>query len=229
MFDSTEQEIRDRIRQSKEILSLIEKMEGGDSAKFEKDAGEVDIIKIQKGIFFVSLYSSVEYSLTASSACFLTLLNNNKRKPIEYHKYMLCTILNSEFNSVRECGKKNLWDKKASFIDTLFSDDVLNVDASVFPADGINISDKQIKDVWRFFNLPGDYLPDNSLRLILSEVKDHRNAVAHGREKAINIGSRYTLDSLKKKMRDIESICFHILNGFKEAYFSEAYLSDNKK
>jgi len=76
MFDSTEQEIRDRIRQSKEILSLIERLEGGNSAKLEKEAGEVDIIKIQKGIFFVSLYSSIEYSLTASSACFLTLLNS---------------------------------------------------------------------------------------------------------------------------------------------------------
>ncbi|WP_323957318.1 hypothetical protein, partial [Aeromonas caviae] len=61
---------------------------------------------------------------------------------------------------------------------------------SVFPADGINISDKQIKDVWKFFNLPGHHLPDNSLRLVLSEVKDHRNAIAHGREKAINIGSK---------------------------------------
>ncbi|BDA16244.1 MULTISPECIES: HEPN domain-containing protein [Aeromonas] len=228
MFDSTEQEIRDRIRQSKEILSLIERLEGGNSAKLEKEAGEVDIIKIQKGIFFVSLYSSIEYSLTASSACFLTLLNKHKRRPIEYHKYMLCTILNSEFNSVRECGKKNLWEKKASFFDTLFSDDLLSIDASVFPADGINISDKQIKDVWKFFNLPGHHLPDNSLRLVLSEVKDHRNAIAHGREKAINIGSRYTLDSLKKKTQDIESICFHILNGFKEAFSLEAYLSDEK-
>ncbi|BDN86321.1 hypothetical protein KAM471c_01360 [Aeromonas caviae] len=99
---------------------------------------------------------------------------------------------------------------------------------SVFPADGINISDKQIKDVWKFFNLPGHHLPDNSLRLVLSEVKDHRNAIAHGREKAINIGSRYTLDSLKKKTQDIESICFHILNGFKEAFSLEAYLSDEK-
>ncbi|WP_323906143.1 hypothetical protein, partial [Aeromonas caviae] len=39
---------------------------------------------------------------------------------------------------------------------------------------------------------------------------------------------RYTLDSLKKKTQDIESICFHILNGFKEAFSLEAYLSDEK-
>ncbi|MDM5108872.1 hypothetical protein [Aeromonas caviae] len=161
MFDSTEQEIRDRIRQSKEILSLIERLEGGNSAKLEKEAGEVDIIKIQKGIFFVSLYSSIEYSLTASSACFLTLLNKHKRRPIEYHKYMLCTILNSEFNSVRECGKKNLWEKKASFFDTLFSDDLLSIDAR----EGANKrgNSSRLTQSFHFFMFEPIFSPVNAL------------------------------------------------------------------
>ncbi|MFQ2696827.1 hypothetical protein ACK3ZQ_19020, partial [Aeromonas caviae] len=75
-------------------------------------------------------------------------------------------------------------------------------------------SETRIEQLDHIFNLIG--------------IKDHRNAIAHGREKAINIGSRYTLDSLKKKTQDIESICFHILNGFKEAFSLEAYLSDEK-
>ncbi|MGE6283416.1 MAE_28990/MAE_18760 family HEPN-like nuclease [Aeromonas media] len=227
MFDTTEQEIRDRVRQSKEILALISKLEGGDTSKLEKDAGEVDAIKIQKGFLFVSLYSSVEYSLTASAACFLTQLKIQKRKPLEYHRYMLCTILNADFNSIRDCSKKNLWDKKSDFLDALFSDEPSEIDVSIFPSDGINISDKQIKDVWYFFNLPGNYLPENNVRLILGEVKEHRNAIAHGREKAINIGSRYTLETLKKKEEDIEKICFHIINGFKTAFLSSAFLANN--
>ncbi|WP_320545639.1 hypothetical protein [Aeromonas veronii] len=72
MFDSTEQEIRDRIRQSKEILSLIERLEGGNSAKLEKEAGEVDIIKIQKGIFF----RIIVFLYRVQSHCKLSMLFN---------------------------------------------------------------------------------------------------------------------------------------------------------
>ncbi|WP_323936902.1 hypothetical protein, partial [Aeromonas caviae] len=38
---------------------------------------------------------------------------------------------------------------------------------------------------------------------------------------------RYTLETLKKKEEDIEKICFHIINGFKTAFLSSAFLANN--
>lgn len=221
MFSSTEQEVRDRIRQSKELLELALTLEPQD------ETIDSEIFKIQKGYLFVSFYSSLEFTLVSVVGRYLELLKKQPKKPMDYRKYILCTILNANFNSVRDCGKKKLWDKKADLFDSLFSDEVALIDDSVFPADGINISYKQVQDVWKFFHLTGEPLPDSVNILLLNEIKDHRNAIAHGREKAVEIGARYTPGMLIEKERAIEALCFHILETFKSSYENEEYLKSS--
>jgi len=219
MFSSTEQEVRDRIRQSKELLELVVTLEPQD------ETTDSEIFKIQKGYLFVSLYSSLEFALVSVVGRYLELLKQQPKKPMEYRKYILCTILNASFSSVRDCGKKNLWDKKAELFDSLFSDDAALIDDSVIPTDGINISYKQLQDVWKFFHLVGEPLPDDVNVLLLNEIKEHRNAIAHGRKKAVEIGARYTPSMLIEKERAIEVLCFHILETFKGSYENDEYLS----
>lgn len=221
MFSSTEQEVRDRIRQSKELLELAFTLEPQD------ETIDSEIFKIQKGYLFVSLYSSLEFTLVSVVGRYLELLKQQPKKPMEYRKYILCTILNANFNSVRDCSKKKLWDKKADLFDSLFSNDAALIDDSVLPTDGINISYKHVQDVWKFFHLTGDPLPDGVNILLLNEIKEHRNAIAHGRKKAVEIGSRYTPSMLIEKERAIEALCFHILETFKGSYENEEYLNSS--
>ncbi len=137
----------------------------------------------------------------------------------------MCALLDSNFNAIRDCGKKTLWDKRVEFIDTLLSENQVVIDASVFPSDGINISDKQIRDVWKIFHIAGDCFPEGVNQLLLREIKEHRNAIAHGREKAKDIGSRYTVETLQQKEAIVEKLCLHIINGFKSAYTANDFLS----
>lgn len=218
MFSSTEQEVRDRIRQSKELLELALTLEPQD------EPIDSEIFKIQKGYLFVSLYSSLEFTLVSVVGRYLELLKQQPKKPMEYRKYILCTILNANFSSVRDCSKRKLWGKKADLFDSLFSDEVALIDDSVLPTDGINISYKQVQDVWKFFHLTGEPLPDDVSILLLNEIKDHRNAIAHGRKKAVEVGARYTPSMLIEKERAIEALCFHILETFKSSYENEEYL-----
>ena len=80
MFETVEHGMRDRFRQTAEILKYINKLE-------ETTAGEnLDFIKIQKGYLFVSMYSTIEFTLTSTVSRFLELLNSDPRKPMEYKK-----------------------------------------------------------------------------------------------------------------------------------------------
>jgi len=221
MFSGTEQEIRDRIRQSKEHLELTKKLESQD------ENIDSEIFKIQKGFVFVSLYSSLEFTLVSVVGRYLELLKQQPKKPMEYRKYLLCTILNAKLNSVRDCSKKNLWGKKADLFDSLFSNEIVLIDDSIIPTDGFNISHKQVQDVWKLFHLSGNPLPSGVNVLLLNEVKDHRNAIAHGRKKALDVGARYTTNMLTEKERAIEELCFHILETFKSSYENEEYLKVN--
>lgn len=219
MFESVEREILDRVKQSKVILNLINDLEpkGGES--------QSESFKIQKGLLFVSLYSSIEFSLSSVTSSFLEYVGNSPKKPMEYKKYFLGCILNAEFNSIRDSSKKTVWDKKSRFLDSLFSEESANIDTSVFPSDGINISHKQLEDIWRFFHLPGHELPNGVNPFLLNEVKDHRNAIAHGRMTASEVGARYTPSILKSKESDIELVCFHILEAFRSCYTNNLYIT----
>lgn len=215
MYQSVELEITDRLAQSKEIINHISNLESGDQGS--------ELIKIQKGYLFVSLYSSIEYTVTSMVSRYLNILKQEQLKPMDYRKYILCTVLNDNFNAIINSGKKKSWDRKRDFFDTLFSADPANIDDSVFPTDGANISKKQIEDIWSIFHLNGNPVPAEINTWILNEIRDHRNAIAHGREKAADIGGRYTTDTLNQRVLDVELLCFHIVDGFKESSGTRSY------
>lgn len=184
MYQSVELEIMDRLNQSKELISHI--------SSLELDNQNSELIKIQKGYLFVSLYSSIEYTITSVVSRYLEILRQEQLKPMDYQRYLLCTVLDGKFNALVGSGKKKVWDKKKEFFDALFSSEPVDIDNSVFPTDGINISNKQIEDIWGIFHLEGTPIPEGINVWILNEIKEHRNAIAHGREKAADIGGRYT-------------------------------------
>ena len=217
MYQETEVAISARLGESRKLINHISSL----------DAGSLDnseLLKIQKGFLFVSLYASIEYTLTTTVSGFLETLNHEQHKPMEFRKYLLCSVLDSKFKALIGSGKKRVWDKKKELFDALFSPEPACIDESVFPTDGINISKKQIEDIWTIFHLGGSPIPTEINDWILIEIKDHRNAIAHGREKAANIGGRYTVGVLQQRVSDVEIICFHILESFQEALEAKSYL-----
>lgn len=216
MYHSVELEVMDRLNQSKELIAHISNLEIHNQNS--------ELIKIQKGYLFVSLYSSIEYTITSVVSKYLEILKQENLKPMDYQRYLLCAVLNGKFNALAECGKKKIWNKKKEFFDALFSSEPIDIDDSVFPTDGMNISQKQIEDIWGIFHLDGEPLPEDVNAWILNEIKDHRNAIAHGREKAASIGGRYTFSELSQRVLDIEKICFHIVSGFRESSNTKSYI-----
>lgn len=216
MYQSVELEIMDRLNQSKELISHI--------SNLELHNQNSELVKIQKGYLFVSLYSSIEYTVTSIVSRYLEILKQEDLKPMDYHRYLLCAVLDGKFNALAECGKKKIWDKKKEFFDALFSSEPIDIDNSVFPTDGMNISQKQIEDIWSIFNLGGNPMPEGINIWVLNEIKEHRNAIAHGREKAADIGGRYTFNILNQRVSDIERLCFHIVEGFRESSNTKSYI-----
>ena len=219
MFSSVVLESSDRIRQATLQLANIKKME------FEAGTSSQDIIKIHKGLFFISLYAAIEFTITASSSQFLSALQIDPQKPIDYKKYILCSALNSEFNALTSGAKKGIWNKKVQLLDSIFSDQVAEFDNTVFPTDGRNITYNELADVWKLFHLPEPIVPEGIHPWLISEIKNHRNAIAHGREKADTIGGRFTIELLENRLRAVDMLCSHIVTVFIEHYRTKSFLN----
>lgn len=215
MSESTE-----RILQSTAILHQIKEIESASVNSI------VDFGRLQKGMMFVSLYASIEYTSINCCFNFLSILQNKEHIPSKYKNNLLCVILESNFKSVIDSGKKTVWNKKSELIESIFSTDKANIDNTVIPTNGFNIGFSELKDVWKFFHLPGPVVPDGQNYWYLDEIKGHRNAVAHGREKAAEVGKRYTFVELEKRHNFVNMLCSHIIAAFDSHVKNESYLKN---
>ena len=218
MLPSVRAGSEDRIRQTSLLMQQIRRLEA------EEDAVADEILKIQKGMLFVSLYASIEFTITSAVSEFLAVLQATPVSATSYQTALLTVILNSEFNSISDGGNKRRWTSKAELIDAIFSKSPRVIDSGIFPAEGTNISVDHLNSIWRHLKLPGDSLPMGVNPWVIGEIKDHRNAIAHGRERAAVIGSGITIADLESKCSSIEAICTHIVMSFEEHIRNKSYL-----
>lgn len=220
MFDDIDSDLMSRLRQFDAILEFLS------DETLSEDAKNTDFYRSQKGLLFVVIYAALEFAITQSVTRALEIVGKEKAPANRFKTEVLCSLFDSHFKSLRECGSAKEWEHRHKLILAVTGDaEVTNVDSSVFPSGGsMNISIKQLENVWQFFDLEGSPLPEGVQHFVLTEIKDHRNAIAHGRETAITIGRRYNVPQLRDKAQGIKHLCLHITSTFasycaKKQYF----------
>ncbi|WP_151994574.1 MAE_28990/MAE_18760 family HEPN-like nuclease [Buttiauxella massiliensis] len=211
-FTSVSSGTTDRLRLCSLLLSHISSVEESQGAFTD------DLARMQKGVFFVQLYAAIEFTVTNSFSTFLELIAAQPLAPKHYEPALLSVLLDSKFKALLASSKKHIWRKKYDLLNHAFGENVCEVDTNIFPGAGMNISIAEIKDMWFFLGLDCDPLPEGVFPQLLAEIKEHRNAIAHGRECAHEIGARFTLEQLKKKHTDVELLCHYIISTINSHY-----------
>lgn len=216
---STRAGTSERIRNNTLLLNHIQKIEA-DLSSFTEE-----LFKIQKGMFFVSLYSCIEYTITNAVSGFLTKIQQHTRPINEYNRSILCIIMDREFKSLLSAS--DTWNAKQKLIDGIFSTNTPNIDNSIFPAPGTNISEEHFRSVWKHCGITAPEFPEGFNVWSLREIKNHRNAIAHGRETASSIGARFTPSALMVRHRDVELICEHTIQCFEQHILENKFFREN--
>lgn len=209
----------DRLRQAFLMLKSIKDIESSN------DAQQDELLKTLKGMLFVALYACIEHVLTNSVSSFLSHIRADPLPALKYKASLFPTILSREFNSVTSASKKTVWQKKYELSARIFSEEPSKIENDIFPAESTNISYNHFIDIWSQLGLSGDALPNGIGHWIVNEIKEHRNAIAHGREKASSIGSRFSVPALELKYRDVEAICENTIICFEEHIRQRSYLA----
>ncbi len=210
MFNDIDSGVMHRFRQIDSILEYLS------DETLTEDTKNSDFYRAQKGLVFVAMYAALEFAITQSVTRTLEIIEQEEAPANRFKSTVLCSLFDSYFKALRECGSSKVWENRHKLVLAVTGDtEVTNVDSSVFPSGGsMNISTKQLENVWTFFDLDSSPLPEGVQHFVLTEVKDHRNAIAHGRETAITIGRRFNVSQLDSKANSIKHLCLHITSSF---------------
>ncbi|MCD5362569.1 MAE_28990/MAE_18760 family HEPN-like nuclease [Chromobacterium aquaticum] len=214
MSDVILNEISERFRQAKDLIDFAKRLEEGCDARSS----------CIKGMVFVSLYAVVEFSVTRTCEYYFEKIHMSEKKFSEFTTGVACLMLEPFFKSLIE--KKDLFSKK-NVLDKFFLGNAVPIGVGVYPvSSSANIGYVQIKDMWRLIGLPGEGKPQGVTGVYFDEIKDKRNAVSHGRVTAQEVGARYSIMDLEKRLDFVEKFYVHLLEAFSSYYERKHYLCD---
>ena len=101
----------------------------------------------------------------------------------------------------------------------------VQLDEGVVPTDTSNLRYEQLAEIWETFGISSPVLPRMSLRGRLSEITEHRNAIAHGRESPAAVGSRYSTGELETRMREVYEVSEYLILTFEDYLIRKGFVN----
>ena len=99
------------------------------------------------------------------------------------------------------------WECRLTLFQKAFSDDPAAVNNQVMPHDGSHFRYSQLRFLLRVFGINRLPIRHQIHAARIDEVVRNRNAVAHGRETAENVGKRYTQSDIQHVSRQMRNVC----------------------
>ncbi len=205
MFDIANAEAAARVLGATHLLRAARTLEEGTPPRLDESA-------LCKGFMFVHLYAIYEYSVNAIVQGALSFIRESELRPLDLHSQALTLVLNSKFDSAAAVGRNKVWEHRLELVRSLSAvEPLVALDNSLFPADGSHYRSRQLETIWKVFGLSGPVVPDNRLLERINELVENRNAIAHGRRTADDVGRRYSLKDLEKRIDDVAQIVSHLI------------------
>lgn len=180
-------------------------------------------LNVMKGLFFVLLYGAFEKTLTEAVQRTIILISG---KNVQNKHYQFCfnsISLRSSVSSLKDCSYKKVIPNSVDLFEQVGSSDVNVLNETVFTDSLQNTWIKTIEEVRLAFGL-GNITLDGRDRAAIDELVDKRNAIAHGRESAGFVGSRYNTVDLRTRMNLVQSFAHELIDDFENYYFDKKYL-----
>lgn len=209
MFDIITREINSRKFAIQRFVSLFD---------YEKASCSIEIL-ICKGLVFVQLYGVYEYTITSSVQAALSSIGGKGLRVEHVCRELLSLVLDPYWAGAAGAGRRKLWHKRMDVIEKMQPNALLdNVSDTIFPNDGSQYRRSQIETIWKVFGITDPIVPELRLLGRIEELVENRNAIAHGRITADNVGRRYTKKDIEDRIIDVFTICIHIVETIRDRY-----------
>ena len=207
-FDSAQAEIRDRFSEANSLLVYLR--ENGP----EPLQPTSNNIKSLKGLWLVSIYSAVERSVNTTIEAALEVISSHENRSVDCIPALLSIIYFNGIRSINECGRSKILDKSSLLFNDVFSENVMKVTENPLAENLQNVDANTMSWALGLFGAPNLTVSPASIGRV-NALRERRNAVAHGRESASEVGERYTIEELNNIYQasdEVVTAFFFILN-----------------
>lgn len=216
-FITVQRNVRTRLTENLNFLNYISAMEPTDPQK------SIPIeVNIMKGLFYVHLYSSLEKTFNELVENAIVLINSKSVLTKHYNPSFLLVALSNQLKSFKMCNSKNYINNAHSIFLQSQESTALPINETTFSDSLQNVWFKSIQEVCQCFGIK--LTTSARTKTTINELVDKRNAVAHGRENAAEVGSRFRTDLMRIKYNEISDFCYELINLFEACISNKAFL-----
>ena len=168
-----------------------------------------------KGLMFVQVYAVYEYTVRSVVRVAIDSIKAHNNKLKDLSPSMLALFLDPEWESLKDSGRKTEWENRLNIMERAFSNDVIGLSSDTkLPHDGSHYRYSHLLLIFKVFGITRLPVRRQQHRQRIDEVVYHRNSIAHGQEKAEDIGRRYSRTEVIHMTRQMKSVCLLQVNVF---------------
>lgn len=164
-----------------------------------------------KGLVFVQLYAVYEHAIVDGVLAGLTQLQVHGMAFRDVRHELLSIVLGPELQSAAEAGLKKKWRSRRELFRRSMCSDAVTIPAKHFPGDDSHFRRPQLETIWELFGITSPVVPQGQHFSLIEELVEHRNAIAHGRERPEAIGGRYSIGEIEKRIAWTRDLSLHIV------------------
>lgn len=185
MFREQRSSSNARLREVRELLTLIGHLE---PQTFK--APDPNELLVLRGLFFVHLYSVLEFAVTSGASRALTLISEQKIICKSIKPPLLALAADSLFSKIKHSSFLKQIEDRLELLDGQHLSKQCTVREEVFGKYLQNIYPETIEIIFSVLCINKKIVPEDRVRGYICELTNNRNSVAHGRESTAYIGSR---------------------------------------
>lgn len=175
-------------------------------------------LKIMRGLFFVQLYGTVERVVQDTMLNLMLEIKALSPRGIDIDKKFYVVSMANKWKSLKDKGYRDVFTQMKDFFLEEESPEVCALDENIFALYLQNIKAKTVEEI--FLSVGIDFTLPMLDKLLINEIVDNRNKIAHGRESAAHVGSGYTTDALRNKLTQTQAFLFQFIDTI-EAFFDK--------
>lgn len=155
-----------------------------------------DIIKSLRGLWLVSIYGAIERSVNAATEAAIRTISGHRPKSIDCRPPLHVIFHFSKIQPINGCSRRDIFIKSKELLEVSHGESPLALSDNPLSDNLQNVDARTMSWVLALFGAPEMEVNPASVGRI-NTLRDRRNALAHGREGAAQVGEAYELTELE--------------------------------